>query len=72
MKEFKFRVTQTATGFFEGTSTISAKTEKDAMKLLTMLSNEGVEELCSDWSMSDYTEADGEIEIWSDKNKQIR
>lgn len=71
MKTFEFRVTQTALGFYEGKLTIDAKTKKDAMKLLTMLSNEEVEKLCSDWSMSDYTEAHGEVEIWDEKNKQI-
>lgn len=67
MKEYEFRVTQPNVGFYEGTLLIEAKSEKEAIKIAKGLSQEDLEDMCTDWTQAvEYVESDGDIEIHYD------
>ncbi len=66
MKEYEFRVTQPNVGFYEGNLVIEAKSKKEAIKIVKGLSQKDLEDICTDWTQSEYVEEDGDIEIHYD------
>jgi len=71
MKTFEFRVTQEAKGFYESDIKIGAKTEEEAIKIVTSLSENSIENLCSRWSLNHEFEAVGNFEVWDENCNQI-
>lgn len=65
MKEFTFRVTQEAIGYYEGNITISAKNEESARKKLNKMSQKELNDLAENWELGDDINANGSIEIHS-------
>jgi len=64
MKSFTFKVTQELKAFYEAKVTINATSEKAARNKLKKLSQDDLDELCTDWNQNtDNAEPVGSISV---------
>ena len=75
--EYTFKVIQPATTFFRGEMTVQAVNKEDAIELIKDLTNEELEEFCTEWELAEEgADTNGFIEVWDedgeDNENQIR
>lgn len=63
MKEYTFRVTQSLSGYYNGLVTVKASSENAARNKLDKMSQEELDQICTDWIQADEMVANGEIII---------
>lgn len=70
--EFNFRVTETATTFYEGKIKILAFTYEQALEKLEEMSIDEISEQVENWELSDDTYGEGDTQVYDNDNNVIK